>query len=163
MIGTRTQSVKPAQLRQQWFVIDANDMVLGRLASTIAHLLRGKHKPDFTPHMDMGDHVVIINAEKVRVTGRKAEGLEGKLYHRHTMHPGGIKTESYRDLHKRAPDRVIELAVKGMLPKGPLGRAMYRRMKVYAGHLHPHAAQSPIAWPISANDQGASTSDDEQA
>lgn len=148
MIGTRTHSVTPATLRQRWFVIDANEMVLGRLASTVAHVLRGKHKPDFTPHMDMGDYVVVINAAKVAVTGRKAEGLDGKLYHRHTMYPGGIKTEAYSDLLARAPARVIEKAVKGMLPRGPLGRAMYRRMKVYAGDNHPHAAQTPKPWSL---------------
>ena len=150
MIGTRTRSVTPTTLQQQWFVIDAKDMVLGRLASTVAHVLRGKHKPNFTAHMNMGDYVVVINAEHVRVTGRKAEGLDGKLYHHHTMYPGGIKTESYRDKQQRQPERVIELAVKGMLPKGPLGRAMYRRMKVYAGHLHPHAAQVPAPWPVAS-------------
>lgn len=157
MIGTRTKSVKPATLQQKWFVIDAKDMVLGRLASTVAHVLRGKHKPDFTPHMNMGDYVVIINAAHIRVTGRKSEGLDGKLYYHHTMHPGGIKVESYQDLQQRAPERVIELAVKGMLPKGPLGRAMYRRMKVYADHLHPHAAQVPEAWPVALHGSTAAS------
>jgi large subunit ribosomal protein L13 len=148
MIGTRTRSVTPATLQQKWYVIDAKDVVLGRLASTVALVLRGKHKPNFTPHMNMGDYMIIINAAQVYVTGRKKDGLDGKLYHHHTMYPGGIKTESYRDLQQRAPERVIELAVKGMLPKGPLGRAMYRRMHVYADHLHPHAAQTPAVWPM---------------
>lgn len=162
MIGTRTRSVTPATLQQKWFVIDAKDVVLGRLASTVAHVLRGKHKPNFTTHMNMGDYVIVINAAHVHVTGRKKDGLDGKLYHRHTMHPGGIKTESYRDLQQRAPERIIELAVKGMLPKGPLGRAMYRRMHVYADHLHPHAAQTPAVWPVVSgivNSSAAATED----
>lgn len=148
MIGTKTVMATPSTIKQQWLVVDANDVVLGRLAAEVARLLRGKHKVDFTPHMDMGDHVVVINASQVKVTGRKAEGKAGKIYHRHTGYPGGIKEETYQDLHARAPERVIQQAVKGMLPKGPLGYAMLRRLRVYAGAEHPHMAQSPISYSV---------------
>lgn len=148
MIGTKTVMATPSTIKQQWLLVDANDVVLGRLATEVARLLRGKHKADFTPHMDMGDHVVVINASQIKVTGRKAEGKEGKLYHHHTGYPGGIKEESYADLHARAPERVIQKAVKGMLPKGPLGYAMLKRLRVYAGAEHPHMAQCPASYSV---------------
>jgi len=124
----------------QWFLVDAQDKTLGRLASAIAFRLRGKHKPEFTPHADTGDYIVVINADKIRVTGKK---LEDKVYHRHTGYPGGIKEESLKDMLNRKPEMVLEKAVKGMLPKGPLGRQMFRKLKVYAGGEHNHAAQQP--------------------
>lgn len=138
----KTFSAKPETVVHDWTLVDATDQALGRLASTIAHRLRGKHKPEFTPHVDTGDYVVVVNVERVRVTGRKAKQ---KMYHRHTGYPGGIKTLSFEKLMERAPDRALALAVKGMLPKGPLGRAMYRKLKIYAGDTHPHAAQQPRA------------------
>jgi large subunit ribosomal protein L13 len=138
----KTFSAKPHEVKRDWFVIDAADQVLGRLAVEIARRLRGKHKPEFTPHVDTGDYIVVINAEKVRVTGRKAEQ---KMYYRHSQYPGGLKTTSFAKLQQKFPTRVIEKAVKGMLPKGPLGNAMYRKLKVYAGDKHPHAAQQPLA------------------
>jgi large subunit ribosomal protein L13 len=138
----KTFSAKPETVVHDWTLVDATDQALGRLASTIAHRLRGKHKPEFTPHVDTGDYVVVVNVERVRVTGRKAKQ---KMYHRHTGYPGGIKTFSFEKLMERAPDRALALAVKGMLPKGPLGRAMYRKLKIYAGDTHPHAAQQPRA------------------
>lgn len=138
----KTFSAKPESVIHDWTLVDATDQVLGRLASTIAHRLRGKHKPEFTPHTDTGDYVVVVNVERIRVTGRKAKQ---KMYHRHTGYPGGIKTFSFEKLMERAPDRALALAVKGMLPKGPLGRAMYRKLKIYAGDTHPHAAQQPRA------------------
>jgi len=121
-------------------VVDAADKTLGRLASQIAHHLRGKHKPEYTPHVDTGDYIVVINAEKIRVTGAKAKD---KLYHHHTGYPGGIKSISFEKLIDKAPERVIQGAVKGMLPRNPLGRAMFKKLKVYAGTEHPHAAQQP--------------------
>ena len=138
----KTFSAKPETVVHDWTLVDATDQALGRLASTIAHRLRGKHKPEFTPHVDTGDYVVVVNVERVRVTGRKAKQ---KMYHRHTGYPGGIKTLSFEKLMERAPDRALALAGKGMLPKGPLGRAMYRKLKIYAGDTHPHAAQQPRA------------------
>jgi large subunit ribosomal protein L13 len=138
----KTFSAKPHEVKRDWFVIDASDKVLGRLAVEIARRLRGKHKPEFTPHVDTGDYIVVINAEKVRVTGRKAEQ---KMYYRHSQYPGGLKTTSFTKLQQKFPTRIIEKAVKGMLPKGPLGSAMYRKLKVYAGTQHPHAAQQPVA------------------
>jgi len=136
----KTYSAKAGEVRQDWYVVDAADKVLGRLAAEIARRLRGKHKPEFTPHMDTGDYIVVVNADKLRVTGRKAES---KVYYRHTGYPGGIYGTSFAKLHARHPDRVLKLAVKGMLPKGPLGYAMLRKMKVYSGMSHPHAAQQP--------------------
>ena len=136
----RTYSAKAGEVRQDWYVVDAAGKVLGRLAAEIARRLRGKHKPEFTPHMDTGDYIVVLNADKLRVTGRKAES---KIYYRHTGYPGGIYSTSFTKLHARHPDRVLKLAVKGMLPKGPLGYAMLKKMKVYAGVSHPHAAQQP--------------------
>ena len=138
----KTYSAKAGEVTRDWFVVDAADKTLGRLASEIAHRLRGKHKPEFTPHVDTGDYIVVINAEKVRVTGAKAKD---KMYHRHTGYPGGLKTISFEKLVEKAPERVIQGAVKGMLPRNPLGRAMFKKLKVYAGSEHPHAAQQPQA------------------
>jgi len=136
----KTFSAKPHEVRRDWYIIDATDKVLGRLAVEIARRLRGKHKAEFTPHVDTGDYIVVINAEKVRVTGRKAEQ---KMYYRHSQYAGGLKTVTFTKLQQKFPTRVIEKAVKGMLPKGPLGSAMYRKLKVYAGGEHPHTAQQP--------------------
>ena len=136
----KTFSAKAAEVRHGWFVVDAADKTLGRLAADIAHRLRGKHKAEYTPHVDTGDYIVVINADKVKVTGAKSTG---KLYHRHTGYPGGIKTISFQKLMEKAPERAVRNAVKGMLPRNPLGRAMFRKLKVYAGADHPHAAQQP--------------------
>jgi len=136
----RTYSAKPGDVKQEWYVVDATGQVLGRLASEIARRLRGKHKPEFTPHIDTGDYIVVVNADKLRVTGRKAEN---KIYYRHSGYPGGIYSTSFAKLQARHPDRVLKLAVKGMLPKGPLGYAMLKKMKIYAGAAHPHSAQQP--------------------
>ena len=141
----RTYSPKPGDIEDNWYLIDAQDKVLGRLASETAKILRGKHKPQFTPHVNCGDHVVVINAEKVRVTGKK--NLQ-KLYRRHSGWPGGLKTVVYRDLQKKFPERIIHLAVKGMLPKNSLGRAMAKKLRVYAGPDHPHASQKPEAMQV---------------
>lgn len=124
----------------KWYVVDAKGKTLGRLASRLAFRLRGKHKPTFTPHIDTGDFIVVINADQLVVTGQKADK---KRYHRHTGYPGGIRDESFATLHARLPGRVLEMAVRGMLPKGPLGRKMFKKMKVYAGAEHPHASQQP--------------------
>lgn len=123
-----------------WYVVDATDKVLGRLATQIAKCLRGKHKPEYTPHADAGDYVIVINAEKIKVTGKKEQD---KIYYRHSGYPGGIKETTFEKMLDKDPTRVIELAVKGMLPKNPLGRAMLRKLKVYAGSEHPHEAQQP--------------------
>lgn len=136
----KTFSAKPETVKRDWYVIDAAGQTLGRLATEIATRLRGKHKPEYTPHVDTGDYIVVINAEQVRVTGNKTSD---KLYYSHTGYPGGIKSISFEKLIERAPERVLEGAVKGMLPKNPLGRAMYRKLKVYAGTEHPHASQQP--------------------
>lgn len=136
----KTYSATPETVKRDWYVIDATGKTLGRMSAEIAHRLRGKHKPEFTPHVDTGDYIVVINAEKVAVTGNKAKD---KLYHRHTGYIGGIKSISFEKLIDKAPERVIETAVKGMLPKGPLGRAMFKKLKVYAGESHPHSAQQP--------------------
>ncbi|PCJ38217.1 MAG: 50S ribosomal protein L13 [Cellvibrionales bacterium] len=138
----KTFSAKPETVQHDWYVVDAADKTLGRLASDIATRLRGKHKPEYTPHVDTGDYIVVVNAEKVRVTGKKATN---KMYYHHTGFPGGIKSISFEKLVDKAPTRALEKAVKGMLPKGPLGRAMYSKLKVYAGDAHPHAAQQPQA------------------
>jgi large subunit ribosomal protein L13 len=141
-----TQSARPAEVEQRWYVVDATDQVLGRLATRLASVLRGKHKPIYTPHVDTGDFVVVVNAEKVRLTGRK---LEQKVYHRHTGWPGGLKTTNAAKLLGGAhPERVLEAAVRGMLPKNHLGRKMFSKLKVYAGAEHPHAAQKPEALPL---------------
>jgi large subunit ribosomal protein L13 len=136
----KTYSAKPHEVSHGWYVVDASGKVLGRLAAEIARRLRGKHKPEFTPHADTGDYIVVVNADKLRVTGKKAEQ---KIYYRHSTYPGGIYSTSFAKLHARYPDRVLRLAVKGMLPKGPLGYAMLRKMKIYAGAAHPHTAQQP--------------------
>lgn len=136
----RTLSAKANELHRNWYVVDATDSSLGRLASKIAHVLRGKHRADFTPHVDTGDFVIVLNAEKVRLTGQK---LDQKLFHQHSGYPGGLRSEPYRQMIARRPEAVIERAVKGMLPKGPLGRHMQRKLKVYAGATHPHTAQKP--------------------
>ena len=136
----KTISVKSESVKRDWYVIDAEGATLGRMATEIAVRLRGKHKPEYTPHVDTGDYIVVINAEKVRVTGNKATD---KIYHRHTGYPGGLKSISFEKLIDKAPERVIQNAVKGMLPKGPLGRTMFKKMKVYAGAEHPHTAQQP--------------------
>lgn len=138
----KTFSAKPHLVERNWYVVDATDKVLGRLATAVASRLRGKHKAEYTPHVDTGDYIVVVNAEKVRVTGRK---YTDKVYYRHTGYPGGIKSITFDKLQKSAPERIIETAVKGMLPKGPLGRAMYRKLKVYAGPRHTHSAQQPKA------------------
>ena len=136
----KTFSAKPHEVKRDWLVVDATDKVLGRLATEIARRLRGKHKPEFTPHVDTGDYVVVVNVEKLRVTGDKAEQ---KVYYRHSGYPGGVYEDTFAKLQKRAPVRVLEKAVKGMLPKGPLGYAMIKKLKVYAGGDHPHVAQQP--------------------
>ncbi|MBV6476492.1 MAG: 50S ribosomal protein L13 [Rhodocyclaceae bacterium] len=136
----KTFSAKPHEVERDWFVVDATDKVLGRLATEIARRLRGKHKPVYTPHVDTGDFIVVVNVEKLRVTGAKAEQ---KVYYRHSGYPGGIYEDTFTKLQQRAPGRVLEKAVKGMLPKGPLGYAMIKKLKVYAGGSHPHAAQQP--------------------
>ena len=141
----KTFSAKPHEVNRGWYIVDADGKVLGRLAAELARRLRGKHKAEFTPHVDTGDYIVVVNAEKLRVTGNKARD---KIYHRHSGYPGGIYSTSFEKLHARHPTRVLEKAVKGMLPKGPLGYAMLRKMKVYAGTTHPHAAQQPKALEI---------------
>lgn len=135
-----TLSAKPSEVQRDWFVVDATNLVLGRMATEIARRLRGKHKAQYTPHVDTGDYIIVVNAEKIRVTGRKAEQ---KIYYRHTGYPGGLKEETFEKLNVRDPEKVIELAVKGMLPRGPLGYAMFKKLKVYAGPSHEHAAQQP--------------------
>lgn len=136
----KTLSAKPESVKRDWFVVDATDKTLGRLSTEIASRLRGKHKPEYTPHVDTGDYIVVVNAEKVAVTGKKASD---KVYHKHTGYIGGLKSITFEKLIDKAPERVIESAVKGMLPRGPLGRAMFQKLKVYAGAEHPHAAQQP--------------------
>lgn len=136
----KTFSAKPHEVRRDWFVVDATDKVLGRLATEVARRLRGKHKAIFTPHVDTGDYIVVVNAEKLRVTGAKAEQ---KMYYRHSQFAGGLKTTNFTKMQAQFPTRVLEKAVKGMLPKGPLGSAMFRKLKVYAGPDHPHTAQQP--------------------
>jgi large subunit ribosomal protein L13 len=142
----RTFSPKAGDIHRQWHVIDASDVVLGRLASHAAILLRGKHKPIFAPHIDTGDFVIVVNADKIVLTGRK---LEQKLAHRHSGYPGGLRSVAYGDLLEQHPERVIEKAVKGMLPKNSLGRSQLRKLKVYAGPDHPHQAQQPSPFEIS--------------
>ena len=137
----KTFSAKPHEVKRDWFVVDATNKTLGRLATEVARRLRGKHKPEFTPHVDTGDFIIITNAEKITVTGKK---FTDKMYHRHSGHPGGIKSVPFNHMQAKNPERIIELAVKGMLPKNPLGREMFRKLKVYAGTEHPHVAQQPI-------------------
>jgi large subunit ribosomal protein L13 len=136
----KTYTAKAGETPQNWVLVDAQNKILGRLAVQIAMRLRGKHKPEYTPHVDTGDFVVVVNASKLRVTGRKPER---KIYYRHTGYPGGLKETTFAKLHGKRPDRVLQKAVKGMLPKGPLGYAMLRKLKVYSGATHPHAAQQP--------------------
>jgi len=141
----KTFSAKPETVKRDWFVIDAEDKVLGRLATEIARRLRGKHKAEYTPHVDTGDYIVVVNAEKVVVTGNK---FKDKIYHHHTGYPGGLKSVNFEKLQATKPEMIIEKAVKGMLPKNPLGRDMFRKLKVYAGSEHNHAAQQPKALEI---------------
>lgn len=136
----KTFSAKPAEVKRDWYVIDATGKTLGRLATEVARRLRGKHKPEYTPHVDTGDYIVIVNAEKVHVTGNK---FNDKMYYQHSGYPGGMKATSFEKMVQKSPERIIEIAVKGMLPKNPLGRAMYRKLKVYAGPDHTHSAQQP--------------------
>jgi large subunit ribosomal protein L13 len=138
----KTHSTKPSEIEREWYVVDAEGQTLGRLASEIAKILKGKHKPIYAPHLDTGDFVVVINAEKVHVTGRK---MDQKMYYHHSGYPGGLTAISLRDQLKKHPTRVIRSAVKGMLPHNRLGRAMMRKLKVYAGATHPHEAQQPRA------------------
>lgn len=137
----KTFSARPRDITRGWYVVDGTDRVLGRLATQVAARLRGKHKAIYTPHMDTGDFIVVTNVDKIRVTGAKADD---KLYHRHSGYPGGITTTSFAQMQARFPGRVLEKAVKGMLPKGPLGYAMIKKLKCYAGPAHPHSAQQPV-------------------
>ena len=141
----KTFSAKPQEVQRDWFVVVATDKVLGRLAAEIAHRLRGKHKPEFTPHVDTGDFIVVVNAARLRVTGNKTED---KIYYRHTGYPGGIRQRTFRQMQEQHPGRALEKAVKGMLPRGPLGYAMIRKLKVYGNGTHPHTAQQPKALEI---------------
>ena len=136
----KTFMASPATIDRKWYVVDATDMTLGRLASEVAKVLRGKNKPIFTPHMDCGDNVIVINAEKIKVTGKK---MDQKIYYHHSDYVGGMKETTLREKLAKKPEQVVELAVKGMLPKGPLGRQMYTKLHVYAGPEHKHAAQKP--------------------
>lgn len=136
----KTFSAKAHEVKRDWHLVDADGKTLGRLATEVARRLRGKHKPEFTPHVDTGDYVVIINAEKVAVTGNKAQN---KMYHHHTGYIGNLKSINFAKLQAQHPERIIENAVKGMMPKNPLGRAMYKKLKIYSGSEHPHAAQQP--------------------
>lgn len=147
----KTYSAKPGEVEKQWLLVDAADLPLGRVAARVAALLRGKHKAAFTPHVDTGDHVIVINAGKVRLTGKKASQ---KMYYRHSGYPGGLKATPYGELLKKKPALLMRLAVKGMLPRTSLGRAMLRKLKVYAGPEHPHAAQRPRL--VAAAARGAS-------
>lgn len=136
----RTYSAKAETVRCNWLLVDAKGKTLGRLATEIAKRLRGKHKPEFTPHVDTGDYIIVINAKDIVVTGKKESD---KVYHHHSGYPGGIKSITFEKLRDKSPERIIEIAVKGMLPKGPLGRATFKKLKVYAGSAHPHSAQQP--------------------
>ncbi|GAB3211616.1 50S ribosomal protein L13 [Marinactinospora thermotolerans] len=148
----RTYSPKPSDVQRQWHVIDASDVVLGRLASHVATLLRGKHKPYYAPHIDTGDFVIVVNADKVALTGKK---LEQKRAYRHSGYPGGLRSVAYSELIAKNPERAIEKAVKGMLPKNSLGRQMAKKLKVYAGSEHPHQAQQPVPFEITKIEQPA--------
>ena len=136
----KTFSAKAHEVRRDWYIVDGSDRVLGRLAAEIASRLRGKHKPEFTPHVDTGDFIVVVNASKIRVTGQKPTD---KIYYRHSGYPGGIYSDSFEKLQDRKPGRALHLAVKGMLPKGPLGYAMIKKLKIYGNDTHPHTAQQP--------------------
>ena len=139
----KTFSLKKENVERQWYVIDASDMILGRVATKIADRIRGKDKPTFTPHTDGGDYVVVINAEKIKVTGAK---FEDKKYYTHSLYPGGLKTRTFREMNERFPERIIEEAVKGMLPKNKLGKSMIKKLKVFSGPDHEHESQQPIEW-----------------
>ena len=141
----KTFSAKPHEVMRKWYVVDATDLVLGRLAAKIAHVLRGKHKAEYTPHVDTGDYIVVVNASKLRVTGDK---VLSKKYYRHSGYPGGIYERNFAEMQARFPERIVEKAVKGMLPKGPLGYAMIKKLKVYSAEEHPHIAQQPEALKI---------------
>jgi large subunit ribosomal protein L13 len=143
----KTFSAKPAEVRRDWFVVDATGKTLGRLSTEIAHRLRGKHKPEYTPHVDTGDYIVVVNAEKVRVTGNK---LKDKMYHHYTGYIGNLKSKSLEKVLEETPERVLESAVKGMLPRGPLGRQMFSKLRVFKGPEHDHAAQQPIPLEVNA-------------
>ena len=143
----KTYSAKPAELRRDWYVVDAAGKTLGRLSTEIARRLRGKHKPEYTPHVDTGDYIVVVNAAKIRVTGNK---LKDKMYHRHTGYIGNLKSVSLEKLLDETPERALEYAVKGMLPRGPLGRKMLSKLRVYRGPEHDHAAQQPISLEVNA-------------
>ena len=138
----KTVSMRARDVERSWYVVDAENRTLGRLASAVAHRLRGKHKPEYTPHVDTGDYIIVVNAARVRVTGNKETD---KIYHRHSGYPGGIRSTSLNKLRRTHPERIVEKAVKGMLPRNPLGRAMFRKLRVYPGPDHPHAAQQPQA------------------
>ena len=140
-----TFMANPDKIDRKWFVVDAKGATLGRLASEVASVLRGKNKPEFTPHVDCGDYVIVVNADHIKVTGKK---LDQKIYYNHSGYVGGMKEISLRDLLAKKPEKVVELAIKGMLPKGPLGRQMYTKLHVYAGGEHPHAAQKPVVMEI---------------
>ena len=142
----KTFSITPANIKRDWYVVDASDRVLGRLASEIAKRLRGKHKPEYTPHADTGDYIVVVNAEKIKVTGNK---FKNKIYYRHSGYPGGLKSINFEDLLNKSPTAAVEYAVKGMLPKGPLGRTMFKKLKVYSGPKHEHSAQQPLKLELS--------------
>ncbi len=137
----KTRSARPADIKRRWYIVDANQEIVGRLASRVASVLRGKHKPSFTPHVDTGDYVIVINADKVRFTGRKETG---KKYYAYSGYPGGLKERTVAQMRRRKPEHLVRHAVKGMLPKGPLGRQMMRKLKVYASANHPHVAQQPV-------------------
>ena len=141
----KTQSFKKEETQHNWVIVDASDKVLGRLASKIADKLRGKDKPIFTPHVDCGDFVVVVNAKKIKVTGNK---FEDKKYYTHSLYPGGLKTKTFKDMNATKPEKVIELAVKGMLPKNKLSNQIIKKLKIYAGSEHPHEAQQPVNWDI---------------
>jgi large subunit ribosomal protein L13 len=140
MKQNKTYTPKPSDVEREWFVVDATDLPLGRLASEVAQILRGKHKPTYAPHVDVGDHVIVVNAEQVAVTSGKSQS---KIYYQHSGFPGGIKAESFEELRERRPEAIVERAVRGMLPKTKLGRQMLRKLKVYVGEDHPHEAQQP--------------------
>jgi len=143
----KTFSAKPAEVRRDWFVVDATGKTLGRLSTEIAHRLRGKHKPEYTPHVDTGDYIVVVNAEKVRVTGNK---LKDKMYYRYTGYVGNLKSKSLEKMLEDSPERVLQNAVKGMLPRGPLGRQMFSKLRVFKGPEHDHTAQQPIPLEVNA-------------
>jgi large subunit ribosomal protein L13 len=140
-----TYSVRASEIQQDWYVVDAEGQILGRLASEIASVLKGKRKPTYSPHLDVGDHVIVINADKVAVTGRKRDN---KFYFRHSMYPGGASHTRFRDLQAKKPEEIVRLAVKGMIPRNRLGRAMMKKLKIYAGPEHPHVAQAPQPLPL---------------